>query len=98
MTGCKSALQAQPVPKVSIIVSVYNDERWICRAIDSALEQTLAEVEVVVVDDGSTDATPLLSAGLWIFMVQSSLFKPGILHLFEFFCQIFQQGFRLVIF
>jgi len=45
-------------PLVSIIIPVYNDETSISRAIDSALAQTLPDVEVIVVDDGSTDGTP----------------------------------------
>ncbi len=43
---------------VSIIIPVYNDERNVAAAIDSALSQTLKDVEVIVVDDGSTDSTP----------------------------------------
>jgi len=43
---------------VSIIIPVYNDEKHVARAIESALAQTLKEVEVIVVDDGSTDGTP----------------------------------------
>jgi len=45
-------------PKVSIIIPVYNDEKHVARAIESALNQTMKEVEVIVVDDGSTDGTP----------------------------------------
>jgi len=44
-------------PLVSIIIPVYNDERHVAQAIQSALGQTLGEVEVIVVDDGSTDGT-----------------------------------------
>ena len=44
-------------PKVSIVIPVYNDEAHIADAIESALEQTLREIEIVVVDDGSTDGT-----------------------------------------
>lgn len=42
---------------VSILIPAYNAERWIGSAIRSALDQTWKNVEVVVVDDGSTDGT-----------------------------------------
>jgi glycosyltransferase involved in cell wall biosynthesis len=42
-------------PTVSIIVTSYNYGRFLGRTIDSALDQTYGHVEVVVVDDGSTD-------------------------------------------
>lgn len=44
-------------PDVSIIIPVYNSEKYIFRTVKSALKQTLKNVEVIVVDDGSTDAT-----------------------------------------
>ncbi|HUT04473.1 MAG TPA: glycosyltransferase [bacterium] len=43
---------------VSVIIPVYNDEQHVADAIESALLQTLKDVEVIVVDDGSTDGTP----------------------------------------
>jgi glycosyltransferase involved in cell wall biosynthesis len=42
---------------VSIIVPAYNAERFITRTLRSALNQTFKDIEVVVVDDGSTDNT-----------------------------------------
>jgi glycosyltransferase involved in cell wall biosynthesis len=44
-------------PDVSICVPAYNGERWIVRAVESALSQTYRSLEVVVVDDASTDGT-----------------------------------------
>ncbi|MCY7286429.1 MAG: glycosyltransferase, partial [Cyanobacteria bacterium CAN_BIN43] len=40
---------------VSIIINNYNYDRFLVQAIDSALSQTYPHVEVIVVDDGSTD-------------------------------------------
>jgi GT2 family glycosyltransferase len=44
-------------PLVSVVVPTYNRAKLIGRTIDSALAQTYANVEVLVVDDGSTDDT-----------------------------------------
>src|SRR5260221_12220127 len=41
--------------KVSILIPCYNAERWIAQAIQSALDQTYANCEVIVADDGSFD-------------------------------------------
>lgn len=43
--------------KVSVVVPVYNQEKYIKRCIDSILAQSLQEIEVILVDDGSTDST-----------------------------------------
>jgi glycosyltransferase involved in cell wall biosynthesis len=49
------ALYAEPL--VSIVISCYNSERYVAEAVESALGQTYRHMEVVVVDDASTDGT-----------------------------------------
>lgn len=44
-------------PKVSIVIPVYNGEDYIGQAIDSALSQTYKNIEIIVVNDGSSDNT-----------------------------------------
>lgn len=45
-------------PKVTVLMPVFNGERYIKEAIDSILHQSFADFELLVIDDGSTDAGP----------------------------------------
>jgi glycosyltransferase involved in cell wall biosynthesis len=47
-----------PLPTVSIVVPAYNHARYLPEALDSLLAQDHPDLEVIVLDDGSTDATP----------------------------------------
>ncbi|HFD6724085.1 TPA: glycosyltransferase family 2 protein, partial [Enterococcus faecium] len=42
---------------VSVIVPIYNVEKYLRKCVDSLLSQTLKEIEIVLVDDGSPDAS-----------------------------------------
>ena len=47
-------------PKVTVVIAAYNAERFIRQTLDSVFAQTLRDVELIVVDDGSTDGTPAI--------------------------------------
>ena len=53
----------QQADLVSCVIPVFNGDRFLAAAIDSVLGQTRQPVEVIVVDDGSTDGTPQVIAG-----------------------------------
>jgi glycosyltransferase involved in cell wall biosynthesis len=48
--------------RVSLVIATFNHARFLGDALDSAVAQTLRDVEIVVVDDGSTDDTPAVLA------------------------------------
>ncbi len=44
-------------PSISVLLPVYNGERWLNQSIESVLSQTFADFELLIIDDGSTDAS-----------------------------------------
>lgn len=51
-------------PKVSVIIPAYNQAHYVSEAVESVLTQTFPNFEVVIVNDGSTDETPQILAGI----------------------------------
>lgn len=50
-------------PRVSVIIPVYNQEKYVVECLESVLHQDYENLEVLVVDDGSSDATPDIVRG-----------------------------------
>lgn len=48
-------MSANPLPKVSLILPIYNKERFFDRCMDSIFAQTYNNLEIILVNDGSTD-------------------------------------------
>ena len=48
------------VPTISVLMSVYNGERYLAAAMDSILGQTFRDFELIVIDDGSKDSSPAI--------------------------------------
>jgi glycosyltransferase involved in cell wall biosynthesis len=60
--SARAAPRANASPAVSVVMSVYNGERFLQVAVESVLVQTFDEFELIMVDDGSTDSTPEILA------------------------------------
>lgn len=51
-------------PEISVIITTYNFKSYLEEAVNSVLEQTFQATEIIIVDDGSTDGTPLVAQRL----------------------------------
>ena len=43
--------------KVSVIIPIYNVEKYLRESLDSVVNQTLKDIEIILIDDGSTDSS-----------------------------------------
>ena len=57
-------IRTQTTPKVSVIIPAYNHERFVAAAVESVRSQTLADFELIIIDDGSTDRTLQVLEGI----------------------------------
>ena len=64
--------------KVSVILPVYNVEKYLTRCLDSIVNQTLKEIEIICVDDGSTDGSAKI--------LKEYLYKKGLIKVNEAQC------------
>jgi glycosyltransferase involved in cell wall biosynthesis len=53
----KNIFESNIIPKISIIVPVYNTERYLERCLHSLLAQTISDIEIIVINDGSQDGS-----------------------------------------
>jgi len=54
-------VRSERAPGVSVVMPVYNAERWLPEAVDSILRQSADDLELLIVDNGSTDRGPELA-------------------------------------
>ncbi|MCB1330480.1 MAG: glycosyltransferase family 2 protein, partial [Maritimibacter sp.] len=64
------------MPLLSVIVTAYNIEAYLAECLETVVSQTLADMEIIVVDDGSTDGTPEI---IRTFAARDARVKPVLL-------------------
>ncbi|MER5139198.1 glycosyltransferase family 2 protein [Providencia stuartii] len=63
------------MPKVSVILPVYNAEKYIKRSLFSLLNQTLNDIQIIIIDDGSTDNSLTIINNI---LKQNSIYKSKV--------------------
>ncbi|MDE7324014.1 MAG: glycosyltransferase [Lachnospiraceae bacterium] len=53
-------IERKKLPQISVIVPVYNIEKYLCQCIDSIQKQTYSNLEIILVDDGSVDQSGMI--------------------------------------
>ncbi|WP_444240113.1 glycosyltransferase family 2 protein [Eshraghiella crossota] len=61
--------------KASVIITTHNTEKYLFKCIDSIINQTLPDIEIIIVDDASTDNTPKIAENLAL-QYDNILFLP----------------------
>jgi cellulose synthase/poly-beta-1,6-N-acetylglucosamine synthase-like glycosyltransferase len=57
MSYRKGKMERMSTPKVSVVIPCYNVEKYLRQCLDSVINQTLKELEIICVNDGSKDST-----------------------------------------
>jgi glycosyltransferase involved in cell wall biosynthesis len=55
-----------PAPRISVVMAVFNAERYLADAVESILHQSFRDFEFVILNDGSTDESGKISTGVRI--------------------------------
>ena len=63
VTDTDASRSPSPAPRISVVIRAFNESQHIERLLIGIAEQTIPEVEVIVVDSGSTDETVAIAAG-----------------------------------
>ena len=63
-------------PKFSVIIPVYNVENYLSRCLESVINQTLMDIEIICVNDGSKDGSDIIikqycRKGKWWFIIST---------------------------
>ena len=52
-----NSVEEMPAPKVTVLVPTYNTEKYLAQNLDALVEQTLRDIEIIAINDGSTDGS-----------------------------------------